>query len=98
MEESATYRYVINKGRDEGRAEGIAKGKAEGRTEGKAEEIKRQQRMILQLLAARLGKLPVGLEQRLCRMEGDELEALFVRLLGVHNKNDLRRLLQELPA
>ena len=82
MEESSTYRFVMEKGREEGRAE--------GREEGRAEGVRRA---ILDLVAARLQQVPDGLEERLASFQQDALQNLFTRLVRVQDETELRRLL-----
>ena len=78
MEESSTYQFVMEKGRQEG----LEKGRAEG-----------LRRAILDFVAARLQLVPAGLEERLASVQPEALRDIFTRLLRAQDEAELRRLL-----
>ncbi len=98
MEDSVTYQYVIEKGREEGRLEGREEGRLQGREEGRLQGREEGQalglrRAILDLVAARLERATEGLEERLSGLDADELHALFSQLLRAADEGQLRALL-----
>ena len=82
MQESATYRLVLEEG------------KAEGRAKAKLETLRDK---LLKLTRHRLGRVPRGLPGKLTTMDADALDRLFDRALETEDPKALRALLTALP-
>jgi hypothetical protein len=81
MQESSTYRLVMEKGRAEGRAEG--------------RDMLRKK--LLRLVRTRLGRVPRGVSGRLAGMELEALGRLFDQALEATSAQELRALLSSPP-
>jgi len=79
MEESATYRRVVERSR----AEGLAVGRSEA-----------LRGAILKLVDARLGQAPPELEARLAALDADALDRLFLELVSVRDDPGLRAVIE----
>ncbi len=83
MEESATYQFIVEKGRQKG----LQEGRQEGEEVGRVEEARR---MLLRFGTARLGEPNEATRTRIDALAvRDEIEALADRLLQVENWSEL---------
>ncbi|MDK2902131.1 MAG: hypothetical protein PWQ93_50, partial [Clostridiales bacterium] len=87
LQESETYKMILDKGRMEGIKEGMKEGIEKGMEKGMAQ-------IIIKQLRKKLNGLPAGYEERILSASCEQLDAIAENIFNINSTEDLDKFLK----